>query len=182
MRFALATLLFLALAGPAGAFEELSIDFNYPAFRGDFYVCGSVTFPPGAVASPENLRVSTVSPAREVAAKKRVTDTWPDGSVLSMEVTFEANGERRREYRIAYGPDVKGKKIIAEAAVLPSIPFSLGGAPLTTENVNLDVGQLNVTVDRSPGIHYYWHMIPIVFISALAVIRSRRAGRPERRA
>jgi len=168
----------MVLFAPCRAAERSSIDFTYPSFEGDFYVSGTLSFAPGAVAGPAHLQVRTVSPAQEVPAKKRALETWPDGSILTMEVTFEANASRRGEYYVSYGDDVRADRTITETAVLPSVPFSAGGAPRTAENVNMDVGQLNVTVDRSPGIFYYWHLVPIVLLTALALMRARRVGKP----
>lgn len=179
MRLLLLFALLLALAGGgiATAAERLPIDFSWPAFSGDFYVTGSVSFPPGAVKGARNIQVRAGEPPEETPVKVTIGDTWPDGSALSADITFAANRERRSDYSLHYGDDVTGKKTFRETAVLPHVSFSTGGAPRAAENVDMSVGQLNVTIDRSPDIYYYWHILPIVAIVVVTYLRGRRAGR-----
>ncbi|MDQ7821286.1 MAG: hypothetical protein RDV48_00690 [Candidatus Eremiobacteraeota bacterium] len=175
-------LLFVAVVlllstGPSRA-AELGIDFTWPSYPGDFYASGTVSFPPGAVKTPRNITVFGSGGSGEQPVKVSGEETWPDGSLLSCEVTFAANSGRKESYVLRFGPEVRGTRVLTETAVLPTISFFTGGAPRTSENVNMDVGQLNVMVDRSPAVFYYWHVIPIMLLTVIVVIRGRRAGRP----
>lgn len=181
----------------------LKAGFQYPDFAGDFYLTGKVAFPPGAVQSEDNLLVKSKnlppplsSPARgedslatslplegggvgggEIPCKVDVLQRWPDGSILSAEVTFAANSSRKREYVISYGDEVNRRGKITRLAVLPSVAFSVGGVPKSTENLDIDVGQINVRVDRSPGIRYYWYLLPITAVIIFSFVRSRSSGK-----
>jgi len=174
--YALAVLLVLAAPTGARAVERTAIDFSYPSLSGEFYVSGTVTFPPGLVKKAENILVQK-NGRDEVALKLTVLETWDDGSILNADVIFVASTADRASYTMCYGDDVKGAKRMEKTAVLPTIAFSVGGAPRTEEKVNMDVGALNVTVDRSPPLFYYWHIVPIVIIIAVVIIRTRRAGK-----
>ena len=152
----------------------LKIGFQYPDFTGDFYLTGNVAFPPGTVKSEENFLVRSLVPSEEIPCKAGVLQHWPDGSILSAELTFSANSSQKREYVIFYGADVRRRKKLAQLAVLPAAAFSVGGVPKSTERLDVNVGQINVRVDRSPGVRYYWYILPIVAILILMVVRSRR--------
>ena len=171
----LATVIVIACAGSARAAVISSIHFDYPSFEGDFYVSGTVYMPPGAVATDRNIRVETVG-GREEAAFIKILERWDDSSIMSMEIMFAANSDHRTEYFLRYGDDVRRAKIFPKTAVLPTVSFSIGGLPRTSEEMNVDVGEINVTVDRSPQIYYYAYTVPLVAILIIAFFRSRRAG------
>lgn len=173
---ALSMLLILIFSPKSWGMERAAVDFIYPSFSGEFYVAGTVTFPPGLVKTSQNILVEKDGQG-EVPIKLTVQESWPDGSILNGEVIFVAITSKQASYLLCYGDDVKGSKRMEKTAVLPTIAFSVGGAPRTEENVNMDVGTLNVTVDRSPPLHYYWHIIPITVIIVLLIIRARRAGK-----
>lgn len=173
---ALSMLLILIFSPKSWGMERAAVDFIYPSFSGEFYVAGTVTFPPGLVKTAQNILVEKDGQG-EVPIKLTVQESWPDGSILNGEVIFVASTSKQASYLLCYGDDVKGSKRMEKTAVLPTIAFSIGGAPRTEENVNMDVGTLNVTVDRSPPLHYYWHIIPITVIIILLIIRARRAGK-----
>lgn len=156
------------------AAQALLIDFTYPTFTGDFYVSGDVSFPPAAVKSEDNIIVKSRGWDKEVPTMIRILQTWPDGSILSAEITFVANSARKESYELLYGPEIRRKKIFTETAVLPTISFSVGGLPKISEKVDIDVGQINVRVDKSHEFYYYWHIIPIVIFIALTFYRYRR--------
>lgn len=163
----------LASTFSAADAEEIPLSFTYPSFTGDFYASGNIFFPPGVVESEENIMVK-VPKLGEAPAKITVLRRWPDGSVLNAEVIFVANTSRKQNYVVCYGQDIQRKKIIAETAVLPTVSFSVAGAPRISEKVNIDVGQINVRVDKSHDIYYYWHIIPIVILITLSYYRYRR--------
>jgi len=168
------TLLCSIAPGFIFAAERLPVNLVYPSYRGDFYASANLSFAPGAVAAEDRLAVKTTDTQEEIPAKIAVRQHWPDGSIMNADVTFAANETRKRPYAIEYGDDVRAKKRFTEAAVLPVVAFSTAGAPRTSENMNLEVGQINVRVDKSPGIRYYWHLLPILLLVALTCYRARR--------
>ncbi|GEM_PF-1059597 len=172
----LSILLFLITSPMALGMERTAIDFTYPSISVEFYVSGAVTFPPGLVKMKQNIQVLKDG-LEEVPIKLTIQESWPDGSILNAEVIFVASTSRRASYLLCYGDDVKGIRRMEKTAVLPTIAFSVGGAPRTEEKVNVDVGTLNVIVDRSPPLYYYWHIIPITLIIVMVIIRARRTGK-----
>lgn len=156
------------------AAQALLIDFTYPSFTGDFYVSGNVAFAPGIVKSEDDVIVKSHGTDEEIPTKITILQKWPDSSILSAEITFVANSARKESCELLYGPEIRRKKIFTETAVLPTISFSVGGLPKISEKVDIDVGQINVRVDKSHGLYYYWHAIPIVIFIALAFYRYRR--------
>ncbi len=171
----LAAIIVAACAGPAYAAERSPIDFDYPAFTGDFYVSGTVYMPPGAVPTDRNVRVET-SGRLERATFIKILERWPDGSLMSVEIMFAANSGRRTEYFLHYGENVTRRRILTKTAVLPTVSFSTVGLPRTSERVDVDVGEINVTVDRSPAIYYYAYAVPLIGLLLVTFVRSRRAG------
>ncbi len=167
-----------ALAAPsAPAFQEIQVAFEHPSFTGDFYVSGTVALPPGAVRDADQLAVYSTAPDREVQSKIAITSRWPDGSILKARVLFPANIQRRTTYQIRYGDDIRRRNSFEEAAILPTVSFAVGGAAQIRENMDVSVGQINVRVDRSPQVYYYWHVIPITLLLLLLWFRARRARR-----
>ena len=171
----LAAVIVVACAGPACAAVISPIHFDYPSFEGDFYVSGTVYMPPGAVATDRNIRVET-SGGLERATFIKGTEKWGDGSLMSVEIMFAANSARRTEYFLHYGEDITRWRILTKTAVLPTVSFSMVGLPKTSEKMNVDVGEINVTVDRSPQIYYYAYAVPLIAILLVTFFRSRRAG------
>jgi hypothetical protein len=169
----LAAALLLAGAPAARAAQELAVTLDYPSFRGDFYASGEVSFPPCAAPATANILVRSAS-GDEPTARVTALEAWPDGSVLKAALLFSANAERKTDYRVVFGEDVTRRGSLDEPAVLPTVTFAVQGAPRNTEAMNVNVGELNVRVDRSPGLYYYWHILPIVVLLALTFYRSRR--------
>jgi hypothetical protein len=157
--------------------EEQAVSLAWPTGTGDFYASGTVAFPPGNVPATANILVRPVAPEEEIAAQVKAAETWPDGSVLSAEITFAANASRKRDYLIVSGGQVRRRKSINETAVLPTVAFATGGAPKSAEKMDMNVGQINVRVDRSLPIRYYWHIFPIGLLLALVIYRTRKANR-----
>ena len=164
----------LVSTGELFAVEDLAVDFTYPSFTGDFYVSGNVSFAPGLVESEENTVIKTDEPDEEVPTKIVILRRWPDSSIMSVEVIFVANASQKRNYVLSYGEDIRRKKVFTKTAVLPTISFSVGGAPKISEKGSIDVGLINVRVDKSSDIYYYWHVIPIVILLALTYYRYRK--------
>lgn len=167
---AIALLLPLRLWGA----QELAVDLEYPAFQGDFYAAGTISFPPGAAPAADCIMVADATSRREIASKIDVLQQWPDGSVLKANVLFAANVVRQVPYIVLYGENVRRSKTFSEPAVLPTVSFSVGGAPKTAETLDVNVGDINVRVDRSPGIYYYWHVAPIAALILLTLYRARK--------
>ena len=165
----------LLLAGNAFASQDILISFDYPSYKGDFYVSGKVFFPPGVVSSHEHIIVK--SGKLEIPAMITVQQRWPDNSILSVEILFAANSSRREDFLVSYGEEVRRKKLLTATAVLPTIQFFTGGVPKISENIDIDVGKINVRVDRSSNIYYYWHLIPIVILIFISYIRARRIAK-----
>jgi len=172
-------LLMLVTPIPAFCMQELSIDLSYPSYSGDFYASGTVTFPPGTVADNNHVKVVAKQTNEEVATKITILEYWLDGSIMSAEIRFAANSARKRTYSVIFGSDVKRTKNFSNAAVLPTVSFSVVGSPKDAENMNLDVGQINVRVDRSPNVRYWWHLLPIAGLITLTVIRYKKRKNPE---
>lgn len=170
----LVCLLVLLFSGMLSASQDIPIFFNYPSFKGDFYVSGRVPFSPGAVKSKENIIVRSHKPEEEVPTKIEILRKWADGSVLSAEIIFVANVSGKWNYTLSCGDEIQRRKIFTETAVLPTISFSVGGAPKIFERVDIDVGAINVRIDKSHDIYYYWHIIPILILIALLYYRSKR--------
>ena len=154
--------------------QEIPVRLDYPSFPGDFYASGNVSFPPGGLPSEYNVIVKTAESAREIPSGVKILKLWPDGSIQSAEITFPANSKIKEEYVLAYGNEIKRKKSFTEAAVLPAVSFFIGGAPKRTEKVDMDVGQINVRVDKSPNLYYYWHLLPIILLIYFTCYRSRK--------
>ncbi|MCM8777057.1 MAG: hypothetical protein NC905_02175 [Candidatus Omnitrophica bacterium] len=152
--------------------EQLNIDFSYPAIKGDFYITGKISFPTGIIYSDDNISVRDNKTGEEIPSKITVIERWPDGSILEVEILFSANTERRRNYIVAYGNDIKRRKKFTQTAVLPIINASIGKTPQTTESINMPVGELLVKVDKSPDVRYYWYVIPIGTLLFLTLYRT----------
>lgn len=169
------SILFLFLSqGELYAAQDFSVYFTDPDFAGDFYLSGNIVFPPSAVKSEENVLVKFSESGEEVPSRVTVLRKWADGYLLRAEIIFAANSSLKRNYLISYGEDIKRRKVFYQTAVLPTVSFSVVGSPKTAENVNLDVGQINVRVDKSPKFYYYWHMAPIILIILFSYLRYRR--------
>ena len=164
-------------ASIALAEDKLEIYFDYPSFEGDFYLSGLVSFPPGRLKSLKNIKIVSSKSEKEITSKITVLKKWPDGSVLNAEVMFVPELSDSYDYVIVYGENIIREKILSETAVLPTISFSVGGAPKTTEDMDISVGEINVRVDRSPGIFYYWHIIPVLLLVGLTYYRAKRVNR-----
>jgi len=154
--------------------QEFSINFKYPSFKGDFYLSGIITFQPGAVMSEKNVIVRSLDSKNEIPTKIKIINKWADGSVLDADIVFAANSAFKQGYALLYGDDVKRDKIFSETAVLPALSFSTGGMPKASENIDVNVGQINVRVDKSSNFYYYWHVIPIVLLLLVTYYRHRR--------
>lgn len=174
--FLVLSLFLFTLSFPAFLFssQEIPIQFEYPFFSGDFYASGNVSFPPGGLPSKHNLIIKAAKSEREIPSQTKILELWPDGSIQSAEITFPANSKIKEEYVLVYGKELKCKKSFSEAAVLPTVSFSVSGAPKRAEKVNAEVGQINVRVDRSPGLYYYWHLLPIIALIYFTCNRSRK--------
>ena len=158
--------------------QEIPVRLDYPSFPGDFYASGNVSFPPGGLPSEHNVIIKTAESSREIPSGVKISKRWPDGSVQSAEITFPANSKTKEEYVLAYGADVARKKSFTETAVLPAVSFSVGGAPKRTEKLDMAVGQINVRVDKSPDLYYYWHLLPIILLIYFTCYRSRKTNNP----
>jgi hypothetical protein len=156
-----------------GASQKTDLLLEYPEFEGDFYAEGILSFPPRAVPSDANLAVCSAEGV-ETESKVAVLKSWADGSLQKVQVVFPANAARRQKYQLVFGVEVSRSKKLAQTAVLPAVSFYAAGAPRAVENIDLNIGTLNVRVDRSPGISYYWHILPITFLGWLTWYRSRR--------
>ncbi|MCX8083209.1 MAG: hypothetical protein N3D17_07485 [bacterium] len=152
--------------------ENLYVDFSYPAVKGDFYISGKMSFPPGTVNSEDNICVIDINTKEEISSKITITDNWPDGSVLEAEILFPANTGKQRRYVISYGSDVKRRKKFSQTAVLPIISASIGKTPQTSETIDIPVGELLVKVDKSPDVRYYWYVVPMGLIIFLTLYRA----------
>lgn len=159
---------FLSISG-----EHLSVEFDYPAFKGDFYVSGVVSFPPSTVISEDNIAVYDQT-NKEIPSKITVKERWPDSSLLEVEILFPANVERQKSYTVSYGSDVKRKRKFTQTAVLPTIGATIGKTPQTKETIDMPVGELIVKVDRSSDIRYYWYVIPLGLLIFLSLYRAVR--------
>lgn len=168
----------ILLAASAGAAQEFAIQFEYPSFRGDFYLGGTVSFPPGNVRTEDQIAVFSATPPGEVPSKIEAVTRWPDGAILKASVLFPANEARPTAYTLRFGEDVRRRSVISEAAVLPAVSFAVGGAARAVEAMDVNVGQINVRVDRSSSLFYYWHALPIALVLALTWWRARRTRQP----
>ncbi|MCX7705507.1 MAG: hypothetical protein N2115_04530 [bacterium] len=161
--------------------DEIPIEFEYPAIAGDFYVAGTVFFPPLSVPDPDNILVIDKSTEKEVISKITVIEKWPDGSILSAEIVFPASSQRKTRYAILYGDKVRRKKSFTDASVLPTISFVVPGAGKTVESMDVSVGQINVRVDRSASIRYWWYLLPALILIFLTILRTLRTIRIQRK-
>lgn len=170
-------LIFFLLLFHSGLFaaQDFSLDFTYPDFEGDFYVSGTIVFPPSAVKSEDNIMLKAYSSGEEVPGMVTVLRKWADESILRAEIVFVANSSRPDEYIISYGEDVRRKKVFSRTAVLPTVLFSIRGSPKTSESMDVNVGRINVRVDRSSQIFYHWHIAPIILLISFSYLRYRRA-------
>ncbi len=169
-------LLLLMVAGLACC-EEIKIEFEYPSFYGDFYLTGSVLFPPSSVFDVTNIIVADARTKKEIPSKIIVQQQWFDGSILEAQITFPANINRKTEYCVIYGIGVQRKNPINELAVLTTVPFYTPGYGRAEENIDVPVGQINVRIDKSSNIRYWWYIFPMSFLIILTFIRSMRINR-----
>lgn len=151
---------------------QMQVDFDYPSVSGDFYVAGTVFFPPGAVIHTDNIIVIDTETKKEVPSKISVQEQWPDSSILSAEIIFPANNQRKTKYAIVYGDDVKRERTFSQTGVLPTISFTTPGAGKTAETVDISVGQINVRVDKSISLRYWWYIVPVLFLIVLTIVRT----------
>lgn len=175
-RLASTVLIFLGSGLVFGA-QEFVARFTYPDLAGDFYAAGNLSFPPAAVASDRNIMVYTREDQAEIPVKTVVLGSWPDGSVMNADIMFAANPARKKTYVVSWGADVRRTKSFSEAGVRPVVTFSVAGTPLQSENVDLEVGQINVRVDRSLSLRYYWHAVPIIFLICATCYRAWKVSR-----
>jgi len=154
---------------------EIALNVDYPSFQGDFYVFGRLSFPPSAVLSENNMLILDRNTGEETPTKISVIRKWADGSVLSANITFPTNAGRKGDFSVIYGENVRRKKIFTDPAVLPTVAFASAGAPKSSENMDMSVGQINVRVDKSSNIYYYWHILPITLLLIIAFYRTLRA-------
>lgn len=168
----------LSICSSIYAAQKFSINLTYPSFTGDLYASGVIYFPPGAVKSEENIAVKVATSGEEVSTFIKALEKWPDGSLLNVEVMFAINSSQRKEYLFVYGDGVKRKRRFSKTAVLPTVSFSIAGLPKMSEKMDVNVGEINVTVDKSPNIRYYAYAVPIVVIILLTYLRFLRTRRP----
>ncbi|MCM8768690.1 MAG: hypothetical protein NC911_03275 [Candidatus Omnitrophica bacterium] len=161
--------------------EEKDIIVPEVLLKGDFYAAGEVVFPPGVVSRIENMAVQEKEAGRYLPAKITVLDYWPDGSIQRAEIIFAVASNQVTDYKLVYGPEVANTKFLTQTAVLPTVSFSLAGLPRLAENMNVPVGEINVRVERSPDIRYYWHLAPLGIIVFLLFWRSKRWRTMERK-
>lgn len=152
--------------------DKLSIDFIYPSISGDFYVNGKISFQPGKVLNEDNIIVKNSKTNEEIPSKITVLEKWYDGSILEVEILFPANTIKQAKYEIVYGEDIKRRKKITQTSVLPIINASIGKTPQSTENLNMDIGELLVKVDKSSDLRYYWHFFPIFILIFFTIYRT----------
>ncbi|MCM8760482.1 MAG: hypothetical protein NC832_02040 [Candidatus Omnitrophica bacterium] len=152
--------------------EQVDVDFAYPSIKGDFYVSGKISFPPGIIYSDDNISVRDNKTGEEIPSKITVIERWPNGSILEAEILFPANVARKRDYIVSYGNDIKRGKKFTKTAVLPIISASIGKTPQTTEAIDMAVGELLVKVDKSPDVRYYWYIIPMGILIFLTLYRT----------
>jgi len=150
------------------------IEFEYPQFKGDFYVSGRVSFPPGAVLSDKNFSVHDSLTQEEIPVMVEISEKWPDGSILDASVHFAANSSRRKDYVLSYGEGVNRSRSFTQVSTMPIVTASIGNSPSTEESLDMEVGQLIVKVDRSVDFRYYWYLLPMFGLLFLAVCRARR--------
>ncbi len=163
-----------------GRAEQIDINFEYPDIEGDFYLAGTVFFPPSSVMSVNNILILDTSTKKEIASKITVQERWPDDSIMSVEIIFPASSQKKTTYTIHYGSDIKRRKTFSEPAVLPTISFFPAGAGRPVENVDISVGQINVRVDKSTNIRYWWYIVPMAILLFLTVYRSVRTIRTQK--
>jgi len=157
--------------------EKIDISFEYPDIKGDFYVAGTVFFPPSSILSSDNIAVMDTATKKEVPSRITVSEKWPDSSILSAEIIFPANTGKKTAYAIFYGKEIKRGKIFSEPAVLPTVAFFTGSTGRTAENIDVSVGQINVRVDKSISIRYWWYVLPLMVLIFFTVCRSLTISR-----
>jgi len=157
--------------------QRARIDFEYPSMKGDFYVTGKISFAPEVVSSESHIAVRDADRGEEIPTRIDRVEEWPDGSLLEVIILFPANASRQKKYVLSYGNDIVRKRIFTQTAVLPVVNSTIGGTPKTTESLDMNVGEMLVKVDRSPGIRYYWHVLPIGILILLTAYRALRNSR-----
>ncbi|MGB9678133.1 MAG: hypothetical protein ACPLZ9_05880 [Candidatus Ratteibacteria bacterium] len=177
MKKSLLIIIFLSISYICLSVEKLSIDFTYPSLKGDFYVVGKISFSPSLVISEDNITVKDLNTGEEIPSKITILERWPDNSILEVEVLFPVNANKQRKYILTYGNEINRKKKFNQTSVLPIINASIGKNPLSTESINIDVGELIVKVDRSSEVRYYWHILPISFLLFLTFYRIRKSNK-----
>jgi hypothetical protein len=159
------------LSGSSFSFEKQEINFFYPDYNGDFYVTGSVSFPPSAVPSINNIVIRD-SKNSEIPAKIESLNKWPDNSVMSAQITFSVNRSYKDKYIIEYGGDIIRKNIFTTTAVMPNIQFSISGAPINSEKIDESLGTLNVAFDKNPDTYDYRYILAIVLLLSISFYRA----------
>jgi hypothetical protein len=99
--------------------------------RNEYPVRATVDLPQGAIADASRARL--LLGTADVAAQYTATSAWPDGSVRSLDVDFNASFAplESREYRVEYG-----------AAVTRSAPAGRGGLTVTEDADTIQAGNI----------------------------------------
>jgi hypothetical protein len=107
--------------------------------RNEYPVRATLSLPQGALDGASHARLKLAE--ADVTAQYTAASTWPDGSVRSLDVDFNAsfNPSETREYRVDYGPAIastapagRGLSVVEadEAIQVGSLRFNKRGAPL----------------------------------------------------
>jgi len=166
---ALIALIILAAPRPARS-EQASIQFDAPLPQGRCVALGTVEFPVGALRSSDSIRV--LSGALEVPAAMVASDSWPDGSIMSVDLAFPVE-DATQPYSVQWGAQRRNAVYeFTPRSNLKTVSFSTG--PSAGPSLDVQVGQLTVRVDKHPGLYYYWYLVPIAAILAALIYRKAR--------
>jgi len=157
------TLMAAGAAVAGGAVEQRPIIFSVPPGRSEALVRGSLSFPPGSLKSPVNLRL--VESGREVPSAVTGKTLWFDRSVMLLKVEFKGTKDTERRVWAEWGDGISGRHPAALKVAGKPVDFKVFDAASDIQvQGNVNIGTLVVRVEKRAGIYYYWYLIPLALI------------------
>jgi hypothetical protein len=160
----------LLAAGAAGAVDRRPIVYSVPAPLTDVIVEGSLSFPPGSLKSPDNLRLA--DSGAEIPSAVVEKSLWFDGSVMLLKLRFRGSRLAERRIWAEWGGGIRAKHGSIAPGGGKAAEFKVfDSASDIRVQGNVNIGTLIVRVEKRAGIYYYWYLIPLALILGVLIRR-----------